>query len=74
MPFPVFQISPKSECVVALTKMGSCPACQGLSDVRPCPRYCANVMKGCLAYHSELGESWDQFIGRNDTCLFYVLY
>ena len=62
-----FQIEPKGPCVEALTKMSSCPACQGIPDIRPCPGYCINVMKGCLAYHAELGESWDKFIGKKET-------
>lgn len=58
-----FQIDPKEQCVDALTKMSSCPACQGIPEILPCPDYCVNVMKGCLAYHAELGDSWDNFIG-----------
>ena len=55
--------------------MSNCPACQGLPEVRPCSGYCINVMKGCLAFHAELNESWGKFIGKkefridNDTCL-----
>ena len=55
--------------------MSNCPACQGLPEVRPCSGYCINVMKGCLAFHAELNESWVKFIGKkeykidNDTCL-----
>ena len=75
MCFFKFQIQPKEECVRALTKMSNCPACQGLPEVRPCSGYCINVMKGCLAFHAELNESWGKFIGKkeykidNDTCL-----
>ena len=58
-----FQVEPKDPCVNALTKMSSCPACQGIPEIRPCPDYCVNVMKGCLAHHAELGDSWDKFIG-----------
>ena len=50
--------------------MSNCPACQGLPEVRPCQGYCINVMKGCLAFHAELNESWGKFIGKkidNDT-------
>ena len=61
----MFQIEPKEQCVVALTKMSSCPACQGIPEIRPCEDYCINVMKGCLAYHAELGDSWDKFVGKN---------
>ena len=42
--------------------MSNCPACQGLPEVRPCSGYCINVMKGCLAFHAELNESWGKFI------------
>ena len=65
-----FQIEPKEQCVVALTKMSSCPACQGIPDIRPCSDYCINVMKGCLAYHAELGDSWDKFIGMREQHFF----
>lgn len=43
--------------------MSSCPACQGLPEIQPCKGYCINVMKGCLAFHSELEDSWNKFIG-----------
>lgn len=59
----ILKIDPKEQCVDALTKMSSCPACQGIPEILPCPDYCVNVMKGCLAYHAELGDSWDNFIG-----------
>jgi len=58
----ISKIQPKEECVRALTKMSNCPACQGLPEVRPCSGYCINVMKGCLAFHAELNESWGKFI------------
>lgn len=61
----LLQIQPKDECVRALTKMSNCPACQGLPEVQPCRGYCINVMKGCLAFHSELSDSWNKFIGKN---------
>lgn len=62
--FVVSQIEPRDECATALTKMTSCSACQGISNAKPCSSYCLNVMKGCLAYHAELGLSWDKFIGK----------
>lgn len=58
----ISKIQPKEECVRALTKMSNCPACQGLPDVQPCRGYCINVMKGCLAFHSELSDSWNEFV------------
>ena len=60
----ILKIPPRDKCVEALTKMTSCPACQGLPAIRPCSGYCNNVMKGCLAYHTELADSWDKYIGR----------
>ena len=59
----ILKIPPREKCVEALTKMTSCPACQGLPAIRPCSNYCSNVMKGCLAYHTELSDSWDKYIG-----------
>ena len=59
----ILKIAPKDKCVEALTKMTSCPACQGLPAIRPCSSYCQNVMKGCLAHHAELGDSWDKYLG-----------
>ena len=59
----IVKIPPRDQCTEALTKMTSCPACQGLPAIRPCSNYCSNVMKGCLAYHAELADSWDKYIG-----------
>ena len=60
----VLKISPSDKCVDALTRMTSCPSCQGLPAIRPCTNYCLNVMKGCLAYHTELSDTWDNYIGK----------
>ncbi len=64
----ILKIAPRDKCVEALTRMSSCPACQGLPAIRPCSSYCLNVMKGCLAYHTELADSWDKFIGKQSNC------
>jgi glypican 4 (K-glypican) len=58
-----FFLAPKDECVLGLTKMYGCSACQGIPAIKTCKDFCVNVMKGCLAYHSELGDSWDKFVG-----------
>jgi len=58
----ILKIPASSKCAEALTKMTSCPACQGLPAIRPCTSYCLNVMKGCLAYHAELSDSWDKYV------------
>jgi hypothetical protein len=50
--------------VVGLTKMLGCSTCQGIPSIKTCGNYCVNVMKGCLAYHAELGDSWDKFVGK----------
>lgn len=61
----VLKIAPKDKCVEAMTRMMSCPSCQGLPAIRPCSGYCHNVMNGCLAHHTELADSWDRFIGEH---------
>ena len=58
----IVKIQAKDECTEALTKMTSCPACQGLPAIQPCTSFCLNVMKGCLAHHTELNDSWDKFV------------
>ena len=60
-------MAPSAECLVAVQKMSSCPACQGLPDVRPCHGLCANVMKGCMAHHYHIDEHWAKFIGNYHT-------
>merc|ERR1719410_692230 len=42
--------------------MSSCPACQGLPEGKPCNGLCINTMKGCLAYHYEINDSWNEYI------------
>ena len=57
-----FQIEPTQECMKAIQKRDSCPACQGFAEIKPCSNYCINVMKGCLVFHIELQKHWDQFL------------
>ena len=45
--------------------MNSCPACQGYAGLKPCSNYCINVMKGCLVFHIEMQQKWDDFAGKN---------
>ena len=63
---------PSAECEKAVKKMRTCSACQGLPDFKPCNGYCINIMKGCLAYHGEINDSWNEYIGRKDLGLFYL--
>lgn len=58
----IVKIQPKDRCVIALTKMSSCPACEGYPEIRPCGDYCADVMRGCLANHVEFGDTWDKYL------------
>jgi len=58
----IVKIQPKERCVIALTKMSSCPACEGFTEIKPCGDYCADVMKGCLAPHAEFGHAWDKYL------------
>ncbi|BES97769.1 Division abnormally delayed protein [Nesidiocoris tenuis] len=61
-------IAMTSSCNRAVAKMTHCPACSGLSikELKPCSNYCTNVMKGCLAYHSQLDSHWNDFVGEMD--------
>lgn len=58
----VLKIPPTEACNKALMKMMYCPHCRGLTQTKPCNNYCLNTMKGCLAYHSELNEPWNEYI------------
>ncbi|XP_062260832.1 glypican-1b [Platichthys flesus] len=46
------------ECWRALMRMTYCPHCRGMASARPCPNYCSNVMKGCLANQADLNTEW----------------
>jgi len=57
-------MAPTQECLVGFSRMTQCPACRGLQDSKACNGYCLNVMKGCLAYHSQLDQDWNAFLGK----------
>lgn len=40
-----------------------------MPELKPCSNYCLNVMKGCLAHHSELDVEWNNFVGEQDCFL-----
>lgn len=50
------------DCSKALVKMSACSLCRGL-QIKSCYNYCSNVMKGCLAHHTELNNEWNSFVG-----------
>ncbi|XP_071369533.1 glypican-1-like [Centroberyx affinis] len=58
----VSQVSLSPECVKALMKLVYCPHCRSLASVKPCPNYCSNVMKGCLANQADLDAEWQNLI------------
>lgn len=60
------KIPPSPECLRALTKMSGCSTCTGLVEVKACNNYCINVMKGCLAYHTQLNTEWNSFVDALD--------
>uniref|UniRef100_A0A224XLT2 Putative heparin sulfate cell surface proteoglycan n=1 Tax=Panstrongylus lignarius TaxID=156445 RepID=A0A224XLT2_9HEMI len=60
------KLSMTPSCIRAVAKMTHCPACSGLKEIKPCSNYCSNVMKGCLAYHSQLDSHWNTFIDATD--------
>uniref|UniRef100_A0A1B6DDS1 Glypican n=1 Tax=Clastoptera arizonana TaxID=38151 RepID=A0A1B6DDS1_9HEMI len=61
----MIDLSSTEECARALLKMTHCSTCQG-HQLKPCYNYCLNVMKGCLAYHSELDTEWNNFVDAID--------
>ncbi|XP_030228697.1 glypican-1 [Gadus morhua] len=58
----VSQVTLSPECERALMKLVYCPHCRGLASVKPCPNYCSNVMKGCLANQADLDAEWQNLI------------
>jgi len=55
-------LEPSPECHKAVMRMTTCPTCQGFADLKPCSNLCLNVLKGCLAYHADLGTEWDNYV------------
>jgi glypican 4 len=62
----MLQVAPPPDCSHALTRMSGCNVCQGRPNTKACPGFCTNVMRGCLAYHSELETEWNSFVGKCD--------
>ncbi|XP_070319779.1 glypican-1 isoform X4 [Odocoileus virginianus] len=46
------------ECSRAVMKLVYCAHCLGVPGARPCPDYCRNVLKGCLANQADLDAEW----------------
>lgn len=54
----VAQVPLGPECSRAVTKLVYCAHCLGVPGARPCPGYCRNVLKGCLANQADLDAEW----------------
>lgn len=44
-------------------KLAYCAHCLGVPGARPCPDYCRNVLKGCLANQADLDAEWRNLLG-----------
>lgn len=44
-------------------KLLYCAHCLGVPGARPCPDYCRNVLKGCLANQADLDAEWRNLLG-----------
>lgn len=54
----VAQVPLGPECSRAVMKLLYCAHCLGVPGARPCPDYCRNVLKGCLANQADLDAEW----------------
>ncbi|XP_066136196.1 glypican-1 [Saccopteryx bilineata] len=54
----VAQVPLGPECSRAIMKLLYCAHCLGVPGARPCPDYCRNVLKGCLANQADLDAEW----------------
>lgn len=54
----VAQVPLGPECSRAVMKLVYCAHCLGVPSARPCPDYCRNVFKGCLANQADLDAEW----------------
>lgn len=50
------------ECSFALTRLQFCSHCEGYTRVKPCKKFCVNVLRGCLAKIEEISEEWDDLV------------
>lgn len=59
----VLQVPLAPECSRAIMKLVYCAHCRGVPGARPCPDYCRNVLKGCLANQADLDAEWRNLLG-----------
>ena len=59
----LLQLPPQDECSKAFMKMTQCSVCSGVPrNVKPCKKYCVNVIKGCYVDSIIVQPMWNQFI------------
>ena len=58
------QVPLSPECSRAVMKLVYCAHCLGVPSARPCPDYCRNVLKGCLANQADLDAEWRNLLGK----------
>lgn len=54
----VAQVPLGPDCSRAVMRLMYCAPCLGVPNARPCPDYCHNVLKGCLANQADLDAEW----------------
>lgn len=51
-----------SGCDRALLQMSGCSLCKGYPNLKPCHRFCTDVLKNCLSTDLQLQKPWGEFI------------
>ena len=51
-----------SGCDKMLLQMNGCSLCKGFDSLKPCHRFCTNVLKNCLGTEIQLQKPWGEFI------------
>lgn len=59
----LLKMKANENCSRAFTKMTHCSICSGIKqNVKPCYKYCMNVIKGCSAYPAVVNPSWNAYV------------
>lgn len=51
-----------SGCDKVLLQMSGCSLCKGFHNLKPCHRFCTDVLKHCLGTEIQLQKPWGEFI------------
>lgn len=65
---------PSESCLEAILRMSHCSSCKGVMNAKICNNFCLNVMKGCLAFHTEVDIEWNAFVGTYINKYYILLY